>query len=71
MRSRAATWLAWSLASLCLVMAMATIVLSVLSRPSREGAGAWSTAGDALIFVTFLAFPIVGALTASRRPRNP
>jgi hypothetical protein len=52
-------------------MAVATIVLSVLLRPAREGAGAWSTVGDALIFVTFLAFPIVGALTASRRPRNP
>jgi len=52
-------------------MAVATIVLSVLPRPAREGGGAWSTVGDALIFVTFLAFPIVGALTASRRPRNP
>jgi hypothetical protein len=52
-------------------MAVAIIVLSVLPRRAREGAGAWSTAGDALIFMTFLAFPIVGALTASRRPRNP
>ena len=52
-------------------MAVAIIVLSVLPRPAREGAGAWSTAGDALIFMTFLAFPLVGALTASRRPRNP
>jgi len=71
MRSRAATWLAWSLAGFCLAMAVATVVLSVLPRPAQEGAGAWSTAGDALIFVTFLAFPIVGALTASRRPSNP
>ena len=52
-------------------MAVAIIVLSVLPRPAREGAGAWSTAGEALIFMTFLAFPLVGALTASRRPRNP
>jgi hypothetical protein len=71
MRSRGAAWLAWSLAGLCLAMAVTTTVLSVLPRPAREGAGAWSTVGDALIFVTFLAFPIVGALTASRRPRNP
>jgi hypothetical protein len=69
--TRTASWLAWSLAGLCLAMAVAIIVLSVLPRPAREGAGAWSTAGDALIFMTFLAFPIVGALTASRRPRNP
>ena len=71
MRSRAATWLAWSLAGFCLAMALATTVLSLLPRPAREGAGAWSTAGEAMIFVTFLAFPTVGALTASRRPHNP
>ena len=71
MSSRAASWLAWSLAGLCLAMAVATIVLSVLPRPAREGAGALSTAGDLLLFVTFLAFPLVGALTASRRSRNP
>ena len=70
MRVRAATWLAWSLAALCLVMAVATIVLSVLPRPAREGVGGWSSAGDLLVFATFLAFPVVGALTASRRPGN-
>jgi len=26
---------------------------------------------DLLIFITFLAFPIVGALIASRHPKNP
>jgi hypothetical protein len=56
MRSRAAMWLAWSLAGLCLAMAVATTVLSVLPRSTREDAGEWSTVGDALIFVTFLAF---------------
>ena len=71
MRSWAAAWLAWSLAGLCLVMAVATIVLSVLPQPGREGADAWSTVVDLLLFMTFLAFPVVGALTASRRPRNP
>ena len=70
MRVPAATWLAWSLAALCLVMAVATIVLSVLPRPAREGVSGWSSAGDLLIFAAFLAFPIVGALTASRRPGN-
>jgi hypothetical protein len=71
MRPRAAAWLAWSLAGLCLAMALATTVLSLLPRPAREAASAWSTAGEAMIFVTFLAFPTVGALTASRRPHNP
>jgi hypothetical protein len=69
-RRLAASWLAWSLAGLCLVMAVATTVLFVLPRPTRVGTGDWSSAGDLLIFVTFLAFPVVGALTASRRPRN-
>ena len=71
MRSRAAAWLAWSLAGLCLAMAVATIVLSVLPRPAREGVSNWGTVGDLLIFVSFLAFPVVGALISSRRPRNP
>jgi len=52
-------------------MAMATIVLSVLPRPAGEEADAWSTVVDLLLFLTFLAFPIVGALTASKRSRNP
>ena len=71
MRSRAAAWLAWSLAGLCLAMAVATIVLSVLPRPAREGVSTWGTVGDLLIFVSFQAFPVVGALISSRRPRNP
>jgi hypothetical protein len=71
MRSRTATWLAWSLAGLCLALAMATIVLSVLPRPAREEADAWNTVVDLLLFMTFLAFPTVGALIASRRSRNP
>ena len=71
MRSRAAGWLAWSLAGLCMAMAVATIVLSVLPRPAGEGVSTWGTVGDLLIFVSFLAFPVVGALISSRRPGNP
>ena len=71
MRSSAAAWLAWSLAGLCLVLAVATVVLSLLPRPAREGSGSWNSAGDLLIFVAFLAFPLVGALISSRRPENP
>jgi hypothetical protein len=71
MSRRAATWLAWSLAGLCLVLAVATVVLSVLPRPAREEASSWNSAGDLLIFVAFLAFPLVGALISSRRPENP
>jgi hypothetical protein len=73
MSIRAASWLAWSLAGLCLIMAAATIVLSFLAQSAHSpGNGdAESGVGDSLIFVSFLAFPIVGALLASRRSRNP
>jgi len=70
---RIASWLAWSLAGLCLIMAVTTIVLSSLAQ-SAYSPGNWfaeSGVGDSLIFVSFLAFPIVGALLASRRSRNP
>ncbi len=73
MSTRIASWLAWSLAGLCLIMAVATIVLSVLAQ-SAHSPGNWdseSGVGDSLIFASFLAFPIVGALLASRRSRNP
>jgi hypothetical protein len=69
---RAASWLAWSLAGLTLVMFAATIPLWFLARgadlPSswRADLGVGSLAGGAL----FLAFPLVGALIASKRPEN-
>ena len=62
--------LAWSLAGLYAAMFVAVVALSLLSLPA--GAARPSrTVGDFLLFVPFTAFPIVGALIASRRPRNP
>jgi hypothetical protein len=66
-----AAWLAWSLAGLSVVMFVASIVLHVLTHPSQEATGAGDTLGELLIYGSFLAFPIVGALIASRHPRNP
>jgi hypothetical protein len=70
---RAAAWLAWALAGLCLAGFAATVVLYVAIRPvmppSAYGTGADSTV--VIFVVPFLAFPLVGALIASRRPRNP
>jgi hypothetical protein len=66
-----AAWLAWSLAGLCVAMFVASIVLHVLTHPSQEATGAGDTLGELLIYGSFLAFPIVGALIASRHPRNP
>jgi hypothetical protein len=73
MSARAAAWLAWSVAALSVVMLVSSGVLDALAR-SAQSSGDWLTVGtvsDAVIFVLFLVFPIVGALIASRRPENP
>ena len=73
MSSRTAAWLAWSLAALSVIMFIAAIALHVLAR-SLDSAGEWSAlgaVGQVLGFLPFLAFPLVGALVASRRPHNP
>jgi hypothetical protein len=72
MSTRTAAWLAWSLAALSVMMFVAAIALHVLAR-SVDSPGEWSTlgaVGRVLSFLPFLAFPLVGALVASRRPRN-
>jgi hypothetical protein len=71
MSRRAAVWLAWSLAGLCVAMFAASVVLYVLAHSSQEPTSTGDTLSELLIFITFLAFPIVGALIASRHPRNP
>jgi len=74
MSRRAIAWLAWSLAALCVAMFVAIIALHALIRSAPQvpgGAGARFTLTDLLIGAPFLAFPVVGALIASRRPKNP
>lgn len=73
MSHRAAFWLAWSLAALSGVMFLASVALYVLAR-SAQVPSSLSTdlsVSGLLVFVPFLAFPVVGALIASRRPQNP
>ena len=66
--STRATWLAWTLAAFSVAMFVASGVLYVLARPALFPV-------DWVLFLAdwtlFLAFPIVGALVASRRPENP
>jgi hypothetical protein len=72
MSTRTASWLAWSLAGLCVAMFLASIVLHVLAHPSQEEpTSTGDTLSELLIFFSFLAFPMVGALVASRHPKNP
>jgi hypothetical protein len=73
MSRRAATWLAWSLAALCVAVFVGSIALFVLAR-SAEVPSSWNadlTVVGMLGSGLFLVFPLVGALIASRRPENP
>ncbi|MDQ3603593.1 MAG: hypothetical protein M3385_07025 [Actinomycetota bacterium] len=70
--TRASFRLAWSLAGLCVAMFVASVPLLVLAR-SAHIPSSWEanlTVGNLLGGAPFLIFPLVGALIASRRPRN-
>ena len=66
--THAAPWLAWSLACLTLAMSATSVALLVLARSVHVPS---SIADDLLFSVSFVAFPVVGAMIASRRPQNP
>ena len=70
---RGYSWLAWSLAGLSFAMFAADIALYIPAR-SMQGPSPWGTGGDSgelINLLPFLAFSVVGALIASRRPENP
>jgi hypothetical protein len=71
--SSVAFWLCWSLAGLCVTMFLASAPLYVLARSARVPSswGADLSVGGLLGGGLFLIFPLVGALIAARRPRNP
>jgi hypothetical protein len=71
--TRAATWLAWSLAGLSVALFVASAALYALARsaPVPESWDVNFNIAGLLGSGTFLTFPVVGALIASRHPRNP
>ena len=72
MSTRTASWFAWLLAALSVAIFVAGGALSVLTL-SAQSPGSWftvTTVSQTLSFVPFLAFPLVGALVASRRSEN-
>lgn len=77
MSTRASAWLAWSLATLSVAMFIAGVVLTLLTlsdAPATQASSDWGTGGalgSLVLFLPFLAFPVVGAIIASRRPSNP
>ena len=69
MSARAAAWLAWSLWALCVGLFALSLVLLLITPPIRNK---WPPeALSVLLRVMALTFPTVGALIASRRPKNP
>ena len=73
MSARRAAWLAWSLAALSVAMFLASVLLLALVRTVRlpESWDVNLSLGLQTAGALFLVFPLVGALIASRRPRNP
>ena len=73
MRRRASFWLAWALGVLSVAMFVAGFVFALLTLNVADPVARTSTGGidGLLIFLPFLAFPIVGALVASKSPENP
>jgi hypothetical protein len=70
---RTAAWIAWALAGLSVAMFVASVALYLLARsaPVPTSWGTSLTLSGMLLYLPFLVFPLVGALIASRRPRNP
>jgi MFS-type transporter involved in bile tolerance (Atg22 family) len=53
-------------------LTLSSLSVGAATQPSTSST--WGTAGSLsglVIFLPFLAFPLVGALIASRRPKNP
>ena len=67
MSPRSSSLLAWSLAALAVVLFVVSVPLYIGAHPARLS----NTLGELLGGALFLIFPVVGALVASRRPRNP
>ena len=73
MSTRTASWLAWPLAALGVTLYVLSIPMFLLARSANVPSG-WSVdlpLGNLLAGASFLIFPLVGAMIASRRPRNP
>src|SRR3712207_9378050 len=72
MSRRTAAWLAWSLCVLCVVLAVAGLILALLNGLTLgEIFLAWSGPPVATLLTQIVSFSVVGALIASHRRENP
>jgi hypothetical protein len=67
--SKRAARLAWSLWAICIALTLGAVALAIID-PSAPGESTNRFARVSLV-AALLAYPTVGALIASRRPRNP
>jgi hypothetical protein len=70
MSYRAATWLAWSLVMLSVVLLVGGIALAQMARSTAAQRPYFGPIEAAFVLATVLTFSMVGAIIASRQPRN-
>ena len=70
MSTRAATWLAWSLMVLSVVLLVGGIALDQMTRSTAQERSYYGPVDAVFYLATVLTFSVVGAIIASRQPRN-
>src|ERR687889_120682 len=70
MSSRAAPWLAWSLVTLSVVLFVGGIALDQMTRSTATGRPYYGWDDAVILLTSVLTFSVVGAIIASRQPRN-
>jgi hypothetical protein len=70
MSTRAAAWLAWSLMVLSVVLVVGGLALTQMAQSTALGRPYYGPDDAVIILTSVLTFSVVGALIASRQPRN-
>src|SRR5829696_7001171 len=70
MSARTATWLAWSLMVLSVVLLVGGIALDQMIRSTAPQRSYYGPVDAVFFLATVLTFSLVGAIIASRQPRN-
>jgi len=70
MSTRAAPWLAWSLMVLSVVLLVGGLALALMTRSSAPQRSYYGPVDAVFFLATVLTFSVVGAIIASRQPRN-
>src|SRR5215211_7600779 len=70
MSARVAPWLAWSLVTLSVVLVVGGIALAQMTRSTATERPGYGPVDAVFTLATVLTFSVVGAIIASRQPRN-